>query len=296
MTPVKDSLSKILPGIADLLSEAHEKNQAKFALSALAVARLATDGIYTRKTLLDEHPDHPQEGKSVQVMVKQVDWFRKFLKRLEDQEFIRELHDGTSVEFQATPGRSADLWQIANNAVFGDGIEIKRRLFPGDYPEPDPDYNPFADEGPARPDPDPAQEEDDGIDVIREVSKNLTIVTEHLENIYGGLKALGDYLKGTSERLDQAMAKVSTDMQGIERRLDQKLASLDKLENLSGQFGVVLKALKDDRRAQLRMLVDRTTELHSRRNSLLNQMGSEDRKHEKLIEDLNALIASEGST
>jgi hypothetical protein len=268
----------LIEAFSAIVGKADERNKAKFALALLATFRLSTGKTLTRKEMLGRHPSVKKEGKAISAVSGQVDWFRSFIGRMADKGYVISLGDG---QYQVAEDQTNTLIQFAENACTGDGIELKRLLFPADYPETkrgDADASALGDE--VNPfDPPPVSDEEgpaqEGIDVIREVANNLATVATHLENIYEGLKTLLP-LAARLEALDQNMTL--------------KLAGFDT------QFQAITKLISTDNRTQLRALLERASEISSRKTSLLNQWNSETRREEKFQEDLSELLALEDAS
>lgn len=253
--PKPDAIfEEALSFLSPLVADAHDKSKAKYVLAVMAVTRLATGGAFSRKKLILSHKSFGKEGREIQPVSAQVDWLRSFLDRMIRQDLIQRRMDGSTNVFLAIDTKPLEV--LVRDAIAG-GVGIKRLLWPNDYPVED--GGSFEDELPETDD-----EEDEGLNLIQDLTAQLITVASHLENIYGKLTVL-------------------------ETQMTTNVTALSDLRPIFEQ-GLDQFSKKLDSRLVLQALSERVVDQQSRRRSLINQLSADASREEKVLAELSAVL------
>jgi len=254
----------------ELTRSAQDRNRARYLLAISALLNLAKSGsVFSRRDML--HPPFEISAKISKATEKELSsksWFTGFVSRLVEQKLITEERDAHAVLYCCrTADQKERVLTVALAALYEDGRALKALLWPHDptYTEPAdlPEGEPIADSGATA---DPA------LDTITELTGQLSMVATHLQGVVQGFAGL-----------DQRLTEKFATLDGLARSLTEELQSVAALRT---SLDDLLQALKDERRAQLTSILDRFIEMQSRGQSLANQLESEARKKDRLIDDL----------
>lgn len=283
---------EVLERLAKLLTT-EEKDKAKFAVAMLVLIRLLMKAPLTRSQMTQPFQADQKAGKAVMHLIRNGKWVRdSFLKQLIDLGHIQAINTGSGLMYDfASPDKAEILGDILTEALTGEGLALKKVLWPADYGSPVEEELEVEESPASTSDEDP----DEGLDAIKALTQELTVLADHLGKIYQGVDALGKQMGVLTAQMEATEKRLGE----TEQRLTEKLAVLDRLtqstDHAEQLFSAMMTALKDERNSKLKSILDRLTESALRKRSLQNQLESEGRKDEKLQEELAQELAKEKS-
>lgn len=237
--------------LRDLAEVVSDRNGARFFLAVMCLMRLSQGGEWSRKELFGGS-EFESGNKLFNREGQSKDWQRSFLSGLESDELVDKDDSSREHVYYET----GDVHPIIVDAVKGDGRLLKKRLWPSLY----------EDEVEEKYVEETADGDDESLGVLSEVVAQLSATSESL------LKVM-ETLTKMEERAAQREAAASQSMTDVVTRLEAILENLERRE-----------------KADLEGLVARLDEIISRKKSLLNQLGSEDRREEKLMETVKTVL------
>lgn len=257
--------------IRTIYTTADDKNQARFVLIFVCLLRLTNRQPFDRKGLLEPY-GKLKSAKAVTKELNAKDWSKASFDRLVEQGLIsQDGKAGVSLIYRVTTQEQKDaVLAILNDVVYSDGLLLKKVLWPGEYPDASLSDTPSGEDEPLE---ELSNSNQEGFDLIKEVSGTLQQVATHLQSLYTGLETLGT-------NFDQKLTQ-----------LDQRLSGLTQLEsNIEAAHTRLAKLIENDTRTKLAVISDKFIESFARRTSLANQQDAESRKIEKLADELKALL------
>ncbi len=275
-------LDKLKGKFKEFARGSRDKNSARVHLAAGAILRFATESVapraqqsgYTIKQLFSPFADIP-ENKTVSDQGKTRSWQRDFVHRLLAQDLI-EKQDGHTLTYYPTEGKER-LTEILTDFIDGDGIQLKRLVFPHLYP----------DDGGEVISDDEASDDDEGnseadaegseAGAISEIATQLQAVAAHLSTLFESLNALA-----------------SRQGAAIERMEDQGRAQSERFGQLLDAFDKLRAEYANTDRQLLQQLVTRLTDSEARKRSLANQWEAESRRTEEASVEAAALLKRMG--
>lgn len=246
-----------------------DKNQARFYLAVSAVTRLESslDGEdWTRTDLFAPSKDEENESPALRKQGSSKDWQRQFLIRLTDYGFLEdEMRSGQ--HFYTVKDRAA-LKSILADVRDGDGVSIKRVLWPHLYEELDEEGESELEEDEPSED-EPSEEGASELDVVREVASQLKTLAGHLGTIVQNFESYEKRMSAVEKYVGDIGVQVEQSLQRIEQTFD---------------------TVTSEERSRLIQLTTLTIESVARKKSLLNQLDSSLQKDEKTLVGLDELL------
>jgi len=251
-------------------TSAADKNQARFILIFVCLLRLTNRQPFDRKGLLEPY-GKLKPAKAVTKELTAKDWSKASFDRLVEQGLIsQDGKAGASLIYRVLTQEQKDAClAILQDVVYSDGLMLKKVLWPGEYS----DASPLEASSEDEPMEEASNSNQEGFDLIKEVSGNLQQVAAHLQSLYTGLETLG---KNLDQKLD-TLAERSNSLMQLEAKIE---AAHDRLAKL----------IENDTRTRLASISDKFLESFARRTSLANQQDAESRKAEKLVDELKTLL------
>lgn len=264
-----------------LITEANDKNKARFTIGLLMCSRLSCENEqWSRKELVAAPERVKKAGTAIASAASSVNWQRQFLQRMSDLGWIEQGGDPPNNVFYQSVDSDARkaLLDVVANALDGDKVKLCRLLWPSEYPEDEPTGAELG-QG-TSPEAEPPQE-DPGLDVVREVAQNLALVANQLGQVITSLQGLHD-LQETANKL--LLEKVDS-LAGLDTRMSESVQGFQTL------FTKMLAAMENEERQQITTIMARLIDNGARKTSAVNQLESIGRQDEKLHGLLEALVS-----
>jgi len=263
--PLIQPVSVTLKDLEDMILGAGTRNKARFGLATMAVAEMVghveSGAFKTRKELFHKVPSRADRAVLNESMAKA--WQKAFLDRLEETGYAEKTISGRDNAYRIADGKVRDVIIMVAEAVHGDGLELKKVMWPGQYEQPE--EEPAPSEEQAR--------QDGGLEVLSE--------------LVGQLRSVAESMSAVSAAMGQVLEKLSA----AETKVEEREARTEKfLSSIEQKLSSMVSRLESDERNAIQSIRDRVIDIQTRRKSLSNQLESEVSREEKILDDLSVLL------
>ncbi len=270
--PLTRPVSVTLKDLEALLLQANTRNKARYGLAAMAISTLLgaveLGDFKTRKELFYMVPSRTDRVVFNEGVAKS--WQKAFLDNLEAAGYAEKSISGRDSVYRVADGRVTEVIVMLDDAVHGEGLALKKVLWPGQYEEPEEEEREAA--------PEAQQSGESGaVQVLSDLVSQLTSVAESMSAVSSSIVHVLDSLRQAEQRADER----------DKRQGEFFLAIKD-------QLGSLVQRLDDEERDAMVAIRDRLVETSVRRRSLSNQLESEGSREAKLLEELNVRIEKRG--
>lgn len=280
MSQEAHALKSEVPRINDLrvlrmLRLAKDKNHARFALAAVCMIRLHEGAAGRTRSVLFAPIAGVKETKTLATEGKASSWQGALLDRLEESGLITWI-DGVCA---VPPDRRDEFASIAASPFSGDGLSLKRLLWPGDYAEPDSGMEP---------DPEEVANSEGESQLVSELTGTLRMLVETMGATLASVAKLNDNMVELEKRLGTKVDDVQRAVAAIEAVAAAFSGASERYDNL-------IRLLEDEDRRNLATLTEKVSALNERARSVAAQLDGVTTKESDVISKIKELLERRNS-
>jgi hypothetical protein len=265
--------------VLKMMRTTNTRPRARFALAALALVRL-NRGPSGRGKLFVPIPG-VKETKSIVAEGKATTWQEAFLNRLEESGLITTDEGGCSV----ATDRRVDFEQVAASAFNGDGLALKKLIWPSDYDDESAVDGAAVAAEPGRGEELP--EADAQSQLLSDLTKTLTALVGTMQSTLASVSALG-------ERMSALETKLVGNVDAVRRAMGSIEAVSGSFEKAAARQDKMIGLLEDEGRREIVAIKQMMSDNYGRARSVANQLDSVVTRETELVGKLNEILEKKG--